>query len=210
MRREDGVPCKTPSARPTGIRQSCSDPYLDPCTSALPRWPRESTVAEAHFRRYERYIGTTEPTTSRARRSTRALVSHLVAATILFSGLRRSDRANTWCHARCGASQMSAAGGSSSNAPAPPATPTRTVRHVRRASELDGATPQQRPAQALRRAIPLDFGDVNTSGGAGLGALDRNQDAIPAGATILKSYEYKGSKQNMGANMILLTRDAYG
>ena len=101
---------------------------------------------------------------------------------------------------------MSAAGGSSSYALAPPATPTRTVGHVRRASELDGATPQQRPAQALRRAITLDFGDVNTSGDAGLGALDRNQDTLPAGATILKSYEYKGSKQNMGANMILLTK----
>ena len=88
---------------------------------------------------------------SRARRSTRALISHLVAATNV-SGLRRSDRANTWCHARCGAWQMAAAGGSSSNALAPPATPTRTVGHVRRSSDLDGATPNQRPAQALRRS----------------------------------------------------------
>ena len=103
---------------------------------------------------------------------------------------------------------MSAAGGSSSNALAlaPPATPTRTVGHARRASELDGATPEQRPTQALRRAITLDFGGVNTSGGAGLGALDRNQDAHPAGANILKSYVYQGSKPNMGASMILITK----
>ena len=101
---------------------------------------------------------------------------------------------------------MAAAGGSSSNALAPPATPTRTVGHVRRASELDGATPHQRPAQALRRAITLDFGDVNTNGDAGLGAQDRNKDALPAGATILKSYEYQGPKPNMGASMILITK----
>ena len=101
---------------------------------------------------------------------------------------------------------MSASGGSSSNSLAHPATPTRTVGHARRASELDGATPEQRPAQALRRAIALDFGDANTNGDATHGALERNQDALPAGATILKSYNYKGSKENMGANMILLTK----
>ena len=100
---------------------------------------------------------------------------------------------------------MSTTGGSSSNALAPPATPTRTVGQARRASELDGATPE-RPAQALRRAITLDFGEINTNGDAGLGALDRNQDALPAGATILKSYVYQGSKPNMGANMILITK----
>ena len=101
---------------------------------------------------------------------------------------------------------MSAAGGSSSNALAPPATPTRTVGQARRASELDGATPEQRPAQALRRAITLDFGDINTSGDTGLGTPDRNQDTLPASATILKSYVYQGSKPNMGANMILITK----
>jgi len=58
----------------------------------------------------------------------------------------------------------------------------------------------------MRRAITLDFGEINTNGDVGLGALDRNQDALPAGATILKSYEYQGSKPNMGANMILLTK----
>ena len=100
---------------------------------------------------------------------------------------------------------MSATAGSSSNALAP-ATPTRSVGHVRRASELDGATPDQRPTQALRRAITLDFGDVNTNGDAGLGAQDRHKDALPADASILKSYEYQGSKPNMGASMILITK----
>ena len=58
----------------------------------------------------------------------------------------------------------------------------------------------------MRRAITLDFGEINTNGDAGLGALDRNQDALPAGAIILKSYVYQGSKPNMGANMILITK----
>ena len=101
---------------------------------------------------------------------------------------------------------MSASGGSSSNSLAHPATPTRTVGHARRSSELDGATPDQRPTQAVRRAITLDFGDVNTNGDATQGTLERNQDALPAGANILKSYVYQGSKQNMGANMILITK----
>ena len=101
---------------------------------------------------------------------------------------------------------MSGGGGSSSSAIAAVTTPTRITGNVRRASELDGATPDQRPAQALRRAITLDFGDVNTNGDAGLGAADRMGDGLPAGATVLKSYKYKGSKEHMGANWILLTK----
>ena len=101
---------------------------------------------------------------------------------------------------------MSGGGGSSSTAIAAVTTPTRTIGHVRRASELDGATPEQRPHQALRRAITLDFGDIETNGDAGLGAAGRIGDGLPAGATVLKSYKYKGSKPHMGANWILLTK----
>ena len=100
---------------------------------------------------------------------------------------------------------MSGAGGSSSNALAP-TTPTRSVGHVCRSSELDGATPDQRPAQVLWRAITLEFGEVNTNGDASLGAQDRYKDALPAGANIIKSYDYQGSKNNMGASMILITK----
>ena len=101
---------------------------------------------------------------------------------------------------------MSGGGASSSSAIAAVTTPTRIIGTARRASELDGATPDQRLTQALRRAITLDFGDVNTNGDAGLGAADRMGDGLPAGATVLKSYKYKGSKEHMGANWILLTK----
>ena len=101
---------------------------------------------------------------------------------------------------------MAAAAGSSSNALAPPAMPTRSVGHVRRTSKLDGATPEQRPAQALRRAITLDFGDVHTNGEAALGAQESCKDARPAGASIPKSHEHQGSKPNVGASMILITK----
>ena len=96
-------------------------------------------------------------------------------------------------------------GGSSSTATAAVTTPTRTIGHARRASELDGATPDHRPSQALRRAITLDFGDVETNGDAGLGTADHG-DGLPAGATVLKTYKYKGSKSHMGSNWILLTK----
>ena len=100
---------------------------------------------------------------------------------------------------------MSSGGGASSTALAP-ATPTRTIGQARRASEVDGATPDGRPSQALRRAITLDFGDLNTNGDANLGAQDVPLGALPSGANVLKSYHYQGSKPNMGDNMVLITK----
>jgi len=100
---------------------------------------------------------------------------------------------------------MSGGGGSTSNAIAP-ATPQRTVGRVRGAAKPEGATPDQRPTQALRRAITLDFGDVNPNTDVGLGAQDRYKDALPSGASMLKSYLYQGAKGNMGASMILITK----
>jgi len=100
---------------------------------------------------------------------------------------------------------MSGGGGSRSTATAAVTTPTRLTGQGRTASELDGATPDYRPHQALRRSITLDFGDVETTGDAGLGAADHG-DGLPAGATVLKTYKYKGSKSHMGSNWILLTK----
>ena len=100
---------------------------------------------------------------------------------------------------------MSGGGGSRSTATAAVTTPTRVTGQGRTASERDGATPDYRPAQAIRRAITLDFGDVETTGDAALGAADLG-DGLPAGATVLKTYKYKGSKPNMCSNWILLTK----
>ena len=100
---------------------------------------------------------------------------------------------------------MPGGGGSSSNAMAP-ATPQDTAGRVRGADELEGATLHQRPTQALRRAITLDFGDVNSNADVGLGTQGRYKGALPSGANVPKSYLYQDSKGNMGASIILITK----
>ena len=100
---------------------------------------------------------------------------------------------------------MSGGGASISSAIAS-SRPQRTVGRVRGADQVAGPTPDQRPTQALRRAITLDFGDVNPNADAGLGAQDRHKDVLPSGANMLKTYNYQDSKDHMGASMILFTK----
>ena len=71
------------------------------------------------------------------------------------------------------------AGGASSASAITPSTPTRTVGRVRGVEQVAGATPDQRPTQAHRRSITLDFGDVNPNADAGLRAHEQHKDVLP-------------------------------
>jgi hypothetical protein len=86
-----------------------------------------------------------------------------------------------------------------------PSTPTRTVGRACPVGEVAGPTPDQRPTQALRRAITRDFGDINAEADAGLGAQDHGH-VLPSGANLLKEYKYQGSKDHTGSNMILIAK----